>query len=321
MRAHPVPDEPVQRLSRAQRQLKAVSWRMRLYIRGLLGASSVVALAFFADIALSSILFWISWAYPLLTRRALAAWHKFIHNQRGSVGAEAESDSGGSQGAGIRENIKEWAEGLRHQQTGVWEQLGRLFEETISEMMKGDAESIPDEIKTILEASVYPLETALAYYEEDILRTRERTVWTHLVRGRFMLASGVMSLLTGAGHFDARRRSASPGEGGSGEKNPVRPASGGARPRLNPRSGRASSPVRSDSDFEEIFSHLRWMRDAHSDDIPLKILSGRDQDALHYKVRKNWWVEVLADMENILRKELSWMQGLSKTVEDQESYF
>src|SRR3989338_7786476 len=102
----------------------------------------------------------------------------------------------------------------------------------VAGMMTQDAESIPDEARAVLKDSVHPLETALAYFEEDILRTKERTVWTHLVRGRFMLAPAALSILTGTGYFEMRRRHTSPPAGESkGEETGSSPLAGGNKGR------------------------------------------------------------------------------------------
>ncbi|MBI5024783.1 MAG: DUF2219 family protein [Candidatus Omnitrophica bacterium] len=134
--------------------------------------------------------------------------------------------AGGSQGNSGRW-VGEWAKELRLRDEETWDNLDRLFEETVAGMTREGAESIPDETRTVLKASVHPLETALAYYEEDILRTKERTAWTHLVRGRFMLAPAVLSLLTEAGYFEARRHAASssPVEDGNGDDSKGKPSS------------------------------------------------------------------------------------------------
>ncbi|MEK7680366.1 MAG: hypothetical protein AAB356_09245, partial [Deltaproteobacteria bacterium] len=135
--------------------------------------------------------------------------------------------------------VKEWAEGLRQRDQTTWEKLERLFKETLAQVMREESDSVPEQAQAVLKASRYPLETALAYYEEDILRTKERTVWTHLVRGHFMLAPAVLSLLTGAGYFEARRKSSSSPLVKSGAAPPRR------GPSASPRGERASSPVRS----------------------------------------------------------------------------
>src|SRR3989338_7057211 len=102
----------------------------------------------------------------------------------------------------------------------------------VAGMMTQDAESIPDEARAVLKDSVHPLETALAYFEEDILRTKERTVWTHLVRGRFMLAPAALSILTGTGYFEMRRRHTPPPAGESkGEETGSSPLAGGNKGR------------------------------------------------------------------------------------------
>ncbi len=97
--------------------------------------------------------------------------------------------------------VREWAEKKRHEDEKTWGELKHLFEGTLAGMHEEDV----GHLKTILAGVDYPLEIALAHFEEDILRTKERTEWTHLIRGRFMQMPAVLSLLTGAGYFEARR--------------------------------------------------------------------------------------------------------------------
>ena len=52
------------------------------------------------------------------------------------------------------------------------------------------------------------------------------------------------------------------------------------------------------------FQHLKWLKNDSIDEIPQEILSGHNRDKSNYKVRKNWWAGVLADLANILEEGL-----------------
>jgi HEAT repeat protein/thiamine kinase-like enzyme len=81
---------------------------------------------------------------------------------------------------------------------------------------------------------------------------------------------------------------------------------------LEPISGQgASSPVALVSTCEEIIEHLRWMKDAHVDEVPDEILHSRmvtlegdhfkeDKRGEWHKVRKSWFVGVNCDLANLL---------------------
>lgn len=116
------------------------------------------------------------------------------------INAASSPVTGKSQGD-VSGWVREWAEKTRQDDEKIWGELKRLFEGTIAGMTGEDIKAV----KIILEGADHPLETALAHFEEDILRTKERTEWTHLIRGRFMQMPTVLSLLTGAGYFEARR--------------------------------------------------------------------------------------------------------------------
>lgn len=57
--------------------------------------------------------------------------------------------------------------------------------------------------------------------------------------------------------------------------------------------------------YEEILEslkHLKYLRDNFSEDIPREILHSILKNP-YYKVRKNWFVDVMADAENIIKEE------------------
>ena len=53
----------------------------------------------------------------------------------------------------------------------------------------------------------------------------------------------------------------------------------------------------------EIIGHLKRLKDAHKNDVPKEIIRGWNRDKLDYKVRKNWWVGVMADIANLLEED------------------
>lgn len=51
---------------------------------------------------------------------------------------------------------------------------------------------------------------------------------------------------------------------------------------------------------KDSMEHLRWLKDTFSDEIPKEIIHGGYRHGVEYKVQKNWWTGVIADLDMLL---------------------